>query len=173
MIMYYTLCVTLPIERMKTLISILDKAEKEAKKKWMKDSEVLELRLIEDMLPFSKQIQIVSDNAKGTAARLSGKEILQIEDTESTIDELKNRLQKTISFLETFNEKDFKGAETSEARFPYFPDQHMIGEGYLLTYALPNFFFHMTTAYSILRAHGFDLGKKDYLPHVALIKDEV
>ena len=123
----------------------------------MKDAEVLELRLIEDMFPFSKQIQIACDNAKGAAARLGGKEIPEMKDTETTIDELKNRLQATISFLETFTEADFVGAETREARFAYFPGMHLVGAGYLLTYALPNFFFHVMTAYNILRAHGFNL----------------
>ena len=156
---------------MKTLISILNTDQVQAREKWMTDEQVLWLRLIEDMFPLSKQIQIVSDNAKGTAARLSGKEIIVMSDTETTIDELKVRLEKTIAILETLTEKDFVGAETREARFPYFPGLHMVGESYLLSYAIPNFMFHVTTAYNILRANGFNIGKKDFLPHVELIKD--
>ena len=94
-----------------------------------------------------------------------------MSDTETTIDELKVRLEKTIAILETLTEKDFVGAEAREARFPYFPGLHMVGESYLLSYAIPNFMFHMTTAYNILRANGFNIGKKDFLPHVELIKD--
>ncbi len=107
-------------------------------------------------------------------SRLTGRENPKYEDTEATLDELKARLTKTIAFLETFTEADFVNAATAEARFPWFPGMHMVGAGYVLTYGLPNFFFHVVTAYNILRHHGFDIGKGDYMGGgLALIPDAV
>lgn len=169
--MYYSLCVTFTIERLNALIALINTIEGQAKTRNMSDEEVLGLRLAPDMFPFSKQIQIVSDNAKGMAARLAGKEIPLFEDTENTLDELKIRLQKTVAFIETLTPEDFSGAETREARFPYFPGMHMVGEKYLLGYAIPNFLFHATTAYDILRNHGFDIGKKDFMHSLPLVPD--
>lgn len=171
--MYYSLCVAFPTERIDALITLIDTIEGQAKARNMSDEEVLGLRLAPDMFPFSKQIQIVSDNAKGMAARLANKEIPLFEDTEVTLGELKTRLQKTVVFLETLTSKDFVGAETREARFPYFPGMHMVGERYLLGYAIPNFLFHATTAYAILRNHGFDIGKKDFMHSLPLVPDTV
>lgn len=103
------------------------------------------------MLPFSRQIQIASDNAKGMASRLTRQEAPKYEDTETTLDELKDRLQKTIDYLGTFSESDFSEADTAEARFPYFPGVKLVGAGYIVTYGIPNFMFHVVTAYDILR----------------------
>lgn len=129
------------------------------------------MRLAADMFPLSRQIQIATDNAKGMAARLAGKDLPSYEDTESTLSELVARLEKTIAFLASFSEGDFDGAEAREARFPWFPGMHMVGGGYLLSYALPNFMFHVTTTYAILRHHGFQIGKPDFLGTLPLIPD--
>lgn len=137
----------------------------------MNDETILGLRLAPDMFPFVKQIQIASDNAKGMAARLSGKDIPSFEDTETTLDDLKARLEKTIAFIQTLRPEDFVGAERREARFPYFPGLHMVGSEYLAGYAIPNFLFHITTAYNILRNHGFEIGKKDFMHSLPLLPD--
>jgi uncharacterized protein len=149
--------------RLKALIVLIDKVQAEAQSKGMDESTLLDARLAPDMFPFARQIQIVTDNAKGMACRLAGREIPKYEDTESTLDELRARLQKTIDFLSTFTESDFALAATAEARFPYFPGVKMVGAGYLLTYAVPNFFFHVVTAYDILRNAGYSVGKVDFM----------
>ncbi len=95
-------------------------------------------------------------------ARLTGKIAPKMEDTESTLAELRTRLANTVAYLDAFVEADFAHAGTAEARFPYFPGMHMVGADYVIGYALPNFFFHVVTAYDILRHHGFDIGKADY-----------
>jgi hypothetical protein len=170
--MFFETTITLPVARIKALISLIEKIQVQAKEKGIDDITILNYRLTEDMFPFSKQIQIASDNAKWMASRLTEKENPKYEDNESTLDELKTRLQKTIDFLETFSESDFANAATAEARFSWFPGMHMIGAGYILTYGLPNFFFHVVTAYNILRHHGFEIGKADFMGgELALIPD--
>jgi hypothetical protein len=106
------------------------------------------------------------------ASRLAGKDIPKYEDTESTLAELRLRLETTISYLDTFVATDFVHAATAEARFPYFPGMHMVGADYVIGYGIPNFFFHVVTAYDILRQYGFDIGKADYMgKEVPLIAD--
>ena len=97
------------------------------------------------------------------ASRLAQKEAPKYEDNETTLAELRARVAKTIAYLETFTEADFAHAATAEARFPYFPGVHMVGSDYVFGYAIPNFFFHLVTTYDILRHHGFDIGKSDYM----------
>ena len=171
--MYYSLCINTNIVRLTAMIALLGTVQAQAREKDINDEMVLGLRLAPDMFPFSKQIQLLTDNAKGMAARLGGKEIPVFEDSETTLDELKARLEKTIDFLKTFTPEDFVGAEGREARFPYFPSVHMVGERYLTEYALPNFLFHTTTAYNILRNHGFEVGKKDFMHALPFIPDAV
>lgn len=161
--MFFQVIVTLPISRMRALISLIDIIEIQAKEKGMSDRDILELRLAPDMLPFVKQIQIASDNAKGMASRLAGKDIPKYEDTESTLWELRSRLETTIAYLDTFVSTDFVYAAKAEARLPYFPGMHMVGADYVFGYGIPNFFFHVVTAYDILRHHGFNIGKADYI----------
>lgn len=161
--MFYESTITLPMKRLKGLIVLLEKIEPQVKEKNMSDADVLALRLAPDMFPFAKQIQVATDNAKGMAARMAGVEIPKYEDTESTLADLKARLEKTIAFLETFTPEHFKDADTAEARFPYFPGMKMVGKGYVFTYGIPNFMFHVVTAYSILRNAGFDIGKTDFM----------
>ncbi len=161
--MFYQTTVVLPVSRMKALISLLEKVEIQAKEKNMSDADVLALRLSPDMFPFAKQIQIVSDNAKGMVSRLTGKEAPKMEDSEPTLADLRTRLESTIAYVESFSEEDFSDAATTEIRISYFPGLHMVGQDYVTGYALPNFFFHVVTVYSIFRHHGFDVGKSDYM----------
>ena len=172
--MFYQTTVTLPISRLKALVSLLDIVREQAIDKNMSDATILELRLAPDMLTFARQIQIVSDNAKGMVSRLTGKENPKMEDTEVTITELQTRLNNTITYLESFKETDFAQSANAEARFPWFPGMHMVGAGYILEYGLPNFFFHVVTAYDILRHHGFEIGKSNYIGgNLPLIADQV
>lgn len=123
------------------------------------------MRLAPDMLPFASQIRIACDAAKLGAARLSGTEAPKFEDNEATIDELRGRIAKTLAWLETVAPSSIDGREAVEITFPVGRDgkRTMKGEDYLRHWALPNFFFHITTAYALLRHNGVDLGKSDYL----------
>ena len=161
--MFYQTAITMTSLRLKALIVLIDKVQAESHSNGTDESTILDARLAPDMLPFSRQIQIATDNAKGMACRLAGREIPKYDDTEVTLDDLKARLQKTIDYLATFSEIDFVDAATREARFPYFPGVKMVGVGYLLSYAIPNFFFHVVTAYDILRNAGYSVGKVDFM----------
>lgn len=169
--MYYTLDVTFTTDRLRALQNLIKKIDAEAQEGGIPDQRIMDMRLTADMFPFSRQVQIATDNAKGMASRLAGKETPNYEDKESSLAELTERLEKTINYLNSLTEDDFAGAEQREARFPWFPDMHMKGGGYLLSYAIPNFMFHVTTAYAILRHHGFEVGKSDFLGTLPLIPD--
>ena len=123
------------------------------------------LRLAPDMLPFPKQIQIASDNAKGCVARLAGVEIPKYEDNEASLAELKARIAKTIDFVKSVPVESFAGAETRAIELPQRNREPLRfdGETYLKHFALPNFFFHVNMTYALLRHAGVDLGKTDYL----------
>ena len=170
--MFYQATITLPIVRLQWLLSLLDKVEIQAKEKGMSDTDVLELRLAPDMFALVKQIQIATDNAKGMASRMAAKEAPKYDDNEASLSDIRARIEKMIAYLETFTEWDFAQASTAEVRLPWFPGMRFVGEGYLLTYALPNFFFHIVAVYTILRSAGFDIGKWDYMgPGLVLLPD--
>jgi hypothetical protein len=121
------------------------------------------LRLAVDQFPFSRQVQVVCDAAKTAAARLSGKDVPSHPDTEQTLEELRARIKAVIAYLDTFTAKDFEGAESRTITQPRWEGKTMTGADYFLEHALPNFYFHLTTAYAILRHNGVGLGKRDYL----------
>lgn len=129
-----------------------------------------EARLIEDMRPLSAQFQSASDSAKNGAARLAGIEMPSMADTETTFAELKERCDKTIAFLRTITPAQLEGSESRdvEIRFPNGYGYRFTGLDYLTKFMLPNFFFHVQTAYAILRAQGVDVGKQDYLAHMGM-----
>ena len=120
-------------------------------------------RLIFDQFSLTKQIQVACDNAKGCAARLSGKENPKHDDTEKSVADLKARIDKTVAFLDSIKPEDVIGKEGVQVTLPYFPGKYMTGFEYVTEYALPNFYFHVTTAYSILRKNGLEVGKNDYM----------
>jgi len=146
------------------LASILDKASGHAEVKKVEPNVLPATRLIADMLPLSAQVQIACDTAKGAAARLAGLEAPKHEDTEATIEELKARVAKTLVFLKSIKPEQLAGAETREIVLQ-FPQATMkfTGLNYLTNFVLPNFFFHVTMAYALLRKNGVDLGKRDFL----------
>lgn len=156
------------IRQLKNLNNILDKAIAFAAEKKIADSVMVGYRLAPDMLPFSMQIQIASDNAKGCGARLAGITPPKFEDNEKTLPELKARIEKTIAFLETLKAEQIDGSEARaiEVKFPSIT-LNFNGINYLNTFALPNFYFHMTTAYAILRHMGVPVGKMDFLGNIA------
>ena len=142
----------------------IDKALAEGKT----ETEIMEARLAPDMRPFSAQIQMASDTAKFAMARLTGTPGPSMPDTEATLAELKERCAKTIAFIESIDPAAFEGSEERpvELKFPNGMGYRMSGREYLTGFALPNFFFHVTTAYALLRAAGVGLGKPDFLRHL-------
>ncbi len=146
------------------LSAILDKAATHAEAKKVAPNVLPATRLIADMLPLSAQIQIACDTVKGAAARLAGIEVPKHEDTEATIAELKARVDKTLVFIKSIKPEQLANAETREIVLQ-FPQTTMkfTGLNYLTNFVLPNFFFHMTMAYALLRKNGVDLGKRDFL----------
>lgn len=124
---------------------------------------LMQARLAPDQFPFVKQVQVACDFAKGAAARLAGKEVPKFEDNETTIEQLKARVDKTVAFLKTIKTTDFQGAEERRVDIFFLPGKYLPGFEYLNEFALPNFYFHLTTAYSILRHNGVDVGKTDFI----------
>ena len=144
----------------------LDKAVAEGKS----EAALIEARLAPDMLPFSRQIQISSDTAKNAVARLLGLEAPSMPDTETTFAELKARCQKTIDYINSLDPKAFDGAEARaiQLKFPNGMGYNFTGAQFLTGFALPNFFFHVTTTYALLRKDGVNLGKPDFLQHLGM-----
>lgn len=132
------------------------------------EAELMEARLAPDMRPFPAQIQMASDTAKNGMARLAGIEAPSMPDTEASFAELEARCDNTIAFVESVTPEMLAGAEDREVilKFPGGTGYRFMGRDYLTGFALPNFFFHVSTAYAILRAAGVSLGKPDYLLHL-------
>ncbi len=160
----YKASVPVVLNALTNLKAILGKAEAWAAEKNVKEATVLNARLALDMLPFSRQIQLVSDTAKGIAARLGGVENPSYADEEATFADLHERLQKTIDFVKSVDARGFIGSETRKVVLK-FPSRTMefTGLSYLTGFAIPNLFFHVTTAYAILRHSGVPIGKSDFL----------
>jgi hypothetical protein len=160
----YDASVPVFIRALGILSTLLDKAVAHAEVNGIDPARFVEARLIADMNPLRSQIQSASDTSKGAAARLSGAENPSFPDTETTMAELQERIAKTIAFLESVDARAFEGSETRDVVLKTRREEvHFKGQDYLLTFALPNFFFHVTTAFDILRAQGVQIGKKDYL----------
>lgn len=152
------------IRTLQNLSKILDKAVAQAKAQDKDLNGLLEARLAPDMHPFTRQIQIASDTAKGCGARLAGIEPPAMPDTETSFPELQARIAKTIDFLNGVKPEQLAGAEDREVTLK-FPGGEMkfSGRDFLTGFALPNFYFHVTTAYGLLRHKGIEIGKRDFL----------
>jgi hypothetical protein len=146
----------------------LDKAQAHAEARRFSPDAYLALRLAPDMLPFTSQLQIASDTAKGAVARLSGQEPPRWSDDEATLAQLRERLQRTIDYARSVPAERFEGAETREITIPRRSGEPLrfTGEAYLVGFVLPNLYFHLTTAYALLRHAGVELGKTDFLGRV-------
>jgi hypothetical protein len=146
------------------LNACIDKAIAHAEAKKIDPAVFPQSRLYPDMLPFTRQITIACDFAKGASARLAGVEVPKFEDTETTLPDLKARIAKTLDFIGTLKPAQFDGAETRDITIPLRGEQQVFkGQPYLLHYAMPNFYFHTTTAYAILRHNGVEIGKADFI----------
>jgi len=146
------------------LLHLMEKGVANAKARSFDPNVFVGLRLAPDMLPFSKQIQLTSDFAKNSMARLAGIEAPKFEDNETTLDELVARVKKTLEYIGTVPAAAFEGSEDRDIKIP-LRDRTVEFKGlpFLQNWALPNFFFHYVTAYNILRHNGVDIGKRDFL----------
>ena len=146
----------------------LDAAAAFAAKKSFDPNVFVGLRLAPDQFPFARQIQTACDTAKLAAARVAGQEAPKHADTEATLEELRARVKTVVAYLDGFTSKDFAGAATRTVTTPRWEGKVMSATDYLLEHAVPNFYFHATTAYAILRHNGVDLGKRDFLGQLSL-----
>jgi len=157
------------VAEMKTMLANLDRwlvtAAEHAKSKKVEPDTLVEARLALDQYALVKQVQSACDAAKFSAARLSGKEAPAHPDDEKTFDEVRARIAKVTTYLDTITEKDFEGAETRNVPLPFLPggNKGALGADYLVYFAQPNFYFHLVHAYAILRHNGVNLGKMDYI----------
>jgi hypothetical protein len=153
------------VRMLSNLLVWLDKAQAHAETRKFDVNNFVGLRLAPDMLPFARQIQIGSDAAKGCMARLAGIEVPKWDDTETTLAELRARVQRTLDYVQSFNAAQIDGSEGREITIPARTGAPRVfdGEGYLKHYALTNFYFHLTIAYALLRHGGVDVGKNDFL----------
>ena len=152
------------LKMLTNLSAILEKAEAFAAERKIEPETLLNWRLAPDMFALTRQIQIAADFAKGTTARLAGREVPKYADEEKSFAELKVRIAKTVKFVEGFAPKDIDGSEGRDITLTVGGQElHFKGEPYLVHFALPNFYFHATTAYDILRRCGVDIGKRDFL----------
>ena len=146
------------------LVAWLDKAEAHAREKKFEPQVYLSARLAPDMLPLTSQIQIACDAAKFCVARLAGVEAPPFADDEKSLDELRQRVKKTIEYVQSLTPAQIDGSDAREISVPRRTGPiAMSGEAYLKHFVLPNFFFHLTTTYTLLRHWGVELGKMDYL----------
>lgn len=163
----YDLTIPVLTRGLTNLSAILDKGAAHATAKKIDPKVLADSRVIADMFPLKRQVQIACDTAKGAAARLAGVDIPKHEDTESTIDELKVRIAKTVDFVQSVK-RDQVDAGAKREIVLQFPNLTLkfSGQDYLTKFVLPNFYFHVTAAYVILRKNGVDIGKSDYLGNI-------
>jgi hypothetical protein len=146
------------------LSNILDKTQAHVDAKKLSDASLTTFRLFPDMLPLTTQVQIACDTAKGVVARLAGVEIPAYEDNEKTIADLKARVAKTIAFIQTITPAQIDGTEDKDIVTKRGEKEtHYKGMQFLLGHAIPNFYFHITTTYAMLRHNGVEIGKRDFL----------
>lgn len=168
--MLYEITVPQTIKMLKNLNQILGKAATHAEVKKFDTQVLLNARLAPDQFPLIKQIQIVTDTAKLCAARLTGKDAPVHDDKETHLSELTARIDSVVAYLSQFSSADYVGAEERKISQPRWEGKHLTGFEYVTQHALPNLYFHITTAYSIIRHNGVDIGKKDYLGELPLKK---
>jgi hypothetical protein len=157
------------VRMLTNMLAWLDKAEAHAAAKKFDVQNYLGARLTPDMLPFTRQVQIASDSVKNCLARLAAVEPPKWPDTEATLDELRARIRKTIDYAQSFSAAKLDGAESRQITLPMGPGRTITlsGEAMLHGFSLPNFFFHCTMTYALLRQGGVELGKMDYLGAVS------
>lgn len=168
--MLYELTVPQFAKTLRNLNAILEKGARHADAKKFDVEVLLNSRLAPDQFNLIKQVQIACDTAKFCASRLTGKEAPAHPDNEKTLADIKARIDSTVSYLNTFKENDYSVAADRKCTNKWWDGKWMRGHDYVIHHAIPNFYFHVTTAYSILRHNGVDIGKGDYLGELPLQK---
>lgn len=161
--MLYEITVPQFTKMLHNLSHIIDKAVQNSTERKFDIDVLLNSRLAPDQFNFIRQVQIACDTAKLYASRMTGKEAPVNEDNEKTLPEVKARIEQTIGYLNTFKAEDFKGAEERKISQPRWEGKYLTGFEFATQHAIPNMYFHVTTAYAILRHSGVAVGKKDYL----------
>ncbi|WP_061248299.1 DUF1993 domain-containing protein [Leptospira alstonii] len=161
--MFYEITILQFSKMLRNLKLLMEKAASYAETKKFDVEVLLNSRLAPDQFNFIKQVQIVCDTAKLGVSRLTGKEAPKHDDQEKTLSELQTRIQSTLDYLGTFTEKDFVEANERKVSQPRWEGKYLTGKEFAIQHMIPNFYFHITTAYSILRHNGVDIGKKNYL----------
>ena len=158
-------CAPIFMRQLTAMLAWLDKAQAHAEARKFDTANYLGLRLAPDMLPFTRQIQIISDGVKGCMARLAGLEVPKWDDTEASLDDLRARIRRTMDYVQSFTPAQIDGTEAKEILLPTRQGDplRMTGEAFVKHFALPNFFFHVTTTYALLRQAGVEIGKRDFL----------
>lgn len=164
----YDATVPVFVKMLRNVEKLLDKGVAYAEQKKFDPEVLLQSRLAPDQFPLLRQIQAACDAAKYAVAKLSGKEPPSHPDTEKTLPEIRERIAKCITYLESFTREDFEGAEERACKHEFMRGKWMRGGDYLDWYALPNFHFHVAHAYAILRHDGVELGKRDFLGYLPL-----
>lgn len=159
----YQMSVESFIRSLTALGLILEKAKKFSETKKVDMAVLFQTRLVPDQFPLAKQIQIACDTAKLFVTRLSGIQGPVFDDSEKTYEDFQSRIQQTLTFLKSVPANSLNEFRDKTISFPWNPGKTLDGESYVVEYAVPNFYFHVTTAYSILRSNGMELGKSDYL----------
>jgi uncharacterized protein len=164
----YDLTVPQCVKMLRNIDNWLVAATKHAETKKFDVNTLIHARLAPDQFAFVRQVQTSCDNAKFIAGRLTGKDWPAHPDTETTIEQLRARITSVIGFLESFKADDFNGAEERKISLPWMEGKWMRGDEYVTQFALANFYFHVTTAYAILRHNGVELGKRDFIGGVPM-----
>ena len=160
----YSASVPVFVRMFTNALTWLDKAQAHAEARKFDTTNYLSLRLAPDMLPFTRQIQIASDQAKGCVARLAGVEVPKWEDNEVSFDELRARIRRTADYVQSFSAEQIDGSDSREIVLQMRAGEvRMTGEEYLKHVVLPNLYFHLTTTYALLRKAGVEIGKRDFL----------
>jgi len=161
----YTVSVPVFIQHLNGLSIVLDKAAAWAAARKVSENDLLNMRLSPDMFNLARQVRAATDHAANAAGRLAGRELLKFANDENTIAQLKDRIAKTIDYLKGIKQSEIDGTETKEISitFPSGQTRQFTGQSLLLGNSLPNFFFHATTAYDIIRQCGVELGKRDFM----------
>jgi uncharacterized protein len=161
----YTVSIPIFIQHLNGLNTVLDKAAAWSTARKVNEADLLNMRLSPDMFNLARQVRAATDHAANAAARLAGKELLKFANDETTITQLKDRIAKTIDYLKLFKPSEIDGTESKEISitFPSGQTRQFTGQSLLLGNSLPNFWFHTTTAYNIIRQCGVEIGKRDFM----------
>jgi hypothetical protein len=161
----YSVSVPVFIQHLNGLSAVLDKAAAHAASRKIKEEDFLQMRLAPDMFPLARQVRAATDHAANGAGRLAGKDVPKFANDETTLAQLKERITRTIEFLRSVKPAEVDGTEDKDITitFPNGNTRQFKGQGYLLGNSLPNFFFHTTTAYDIIRQCGVEIGKRDFM----------